>query len=226
MRKIKRKEIIKPYYQTRLGKLYHGDCMEVVPYIKEKIDLILTDPPYGKEYLYLYKNLSRLSKDKLTDNGICLTMAGQSYLTEVLNLMSENLIYHWTFSINMLDGKATTLWQRKVISFWKPILWYVKSSYKEIFVSDVLKSEGRDKRFHKWGQNINIMILCLQKFPFANLILDPFLGSGTTAIACEQLGRKWIGIEIEEESCKIAANRIEKEIRSKSNDYGIRKFAI
>jgi len=44
-----------------------------------------------------------------------------------------------------------------------------------------------------------------------NLILDPFLGSGTTAIACERLGRRWIGIEISKEYCDIAIKRIEQE---------------
>lgn len=42
-------------------------------------------------------------------------------------------------------------------------------------------------------------------------VLDPFLGSGTTAIACERLNRRWIGIEIEEKYCKMAAKRIENE---------------
>ncbi|MCD6166729.1 site-specific DNA-methyltransferase [bacterium] len=43
------------------------------------------------------------------------------------------------------------------------------------------------------------------------LVLDPFLGSGTTAVACERLNRRWIGIEINEEFCKIAKERIMKE---------------
>jgi len=50
-----------------------------------------------------------------------------------------------------------------------------------------------------------------------NLILDPFLGSGTTAVACEQLNRRWIGIEINPEYCDIAKQRIEEEIKIKKN---------
>jgi site-specific DNA-methyltransferase (adenine-specific) len=46
-----------------------------------------------------------------------------------------------------------------------------------------------------------------------DVVLDPFLGSGTTAVACERLGRKWVGIEIEEEFCKVARKRIEEELR-------------
>jgi DNA modification methylase len=38
---------MKPYYETELGKLYHGDCLEILPQIEEKVDLVLTDPPYG-----------------------------------------------------------------------------------------------------------------------------------------------------------------------------------
>ena len=47
------------------------------------------------------------------------------------------------------------------------------------------------------------------------IVLDPFIGSGTTAIACEALGRKWIGIEISEKYCEIAAKRIEAEYKQR-----------
>jgi DNA modification methylase len=52
---------------------------------------------------------------------------------------------------------------------------------------------------------------CLEIMPQLEPVVDPFLGSGTTAIACEQLNRRWIGIEISEKYCEIAAKRIERE---------------
>ena len=52
---------------------------------------------------------------------------------------------------------------------------------------------------------------CIELNKKISSVLDPFIGSGTTAIACEQLNKKWIGIEIEEKYCEIAAKRIENE---------------
>jgi len=50
-------------------------------------------------------------------------------------------------------------------------------------------------------------------------ILDPFMGTGTTAVACEKLGRKWVGIEISEEYCEIAAKRISSEHSQRKFDW-------
>jgi site-specific DNA-methyltransferase (adenine-specific)/modification methylase len=56
---------------------------------------------------------------------------------------------------------------------------------------------------------------CLDQFPSALSILDPFMGSGTTGVACAQLGRKFIGIEIEPKYFDIACRRIEDAYRQK-----------
>ena len=54
------------------------------------------------------------------------------------------------------------------------------------------------------------MVWCIEKSKTTGIILDPFLGSGTTALACEKLNRRWIGIEISEKYCEIAKKRIEE----------------
>jgi site-specific DNA-methyltransferase (adenine-specific) len=69
----------------------------------------------------------------------------------------------------------------------------------------------KEKRVHPTQKPVELMKWCLEKYSkTGDLILDPFAGSGTTAIACELLGRRWILIEQDEDYCEIAAKRIEK----------------
>jgi len=70
----------------------------------------------------------------------------------------------------------------------------------------------KPKEYHKWGQSYGQFQELIRRFELDN-ILDPLIGSGTTAIACERLNRRWIGIEIEEKYCEIAAKRIELEVK-------------
>ena len=68
-----------------------------------------------------------------------------------------------------------------------------------------------DNADHPTQKPLKLITWCLSQFPEAQTILDPFLGSGTTAVAAKILGRKCIGIEIEEKYCEIAAKRIQAE---------------
>ena len=70
---------------------------------------------------------------------------------------------------------------------------------------------NNQKRVHPAEKPISLMVWCIELSKSTGKIVDPFIGSGTTAIACERLNRRWIGIEIEEKYCEIAAKRIEKE---------------
>ena len=78
----------------------------------------------------------------------------------------------------------------------------------------MMRASEHGENYHPTQKPVALIvwILSLQWTP-AGTVLDPFLGSGTTAVACEQLGRKWIGIEIEEKYCEIAAKRIDAENR-------------
>jgi len=70
--------------------------------------------------------------------------------------------------------------------------------------------KNKEERFHPTQKPIPLLIWCIEKSDTAGIILDPFLGSGTTALACEKLNRRWIGIEISEKYCEIAKKRIEQ----------------
>lgn len=89
------------------------------------IDCILTDPPYPYDFLPVYTDLSRTAARVLKPGGSCLVMVGQSYLPDILATMTPHLRYHWTVAYLTPGGQSVQLWDRKVNTFWKPVLWFV-----------------------------------------------------------------------------------------------------
>ncbi len=196
-----------PQYEPEL---YNSDFRQV-DIRDHSIDLIITDPPYPRDYLHLYKELAEFAAQVLKEGGSLLTMAGQSYLPEILNLMAvEGLNYNWILSYLTPGGQSPQLWQRKVNAFWKPILWYTKGKNKK-WMGDVIKSavNDNDKRYHFWGQSESGLANLIRKISFAGeTILDPFMGGGTTGIVALNLKRKFIGIEMDPEIFQTARQRI------------------
>ena len=181
-------------------KLFCADIRDGLPQIADNsVDVIITDPPYSKEYLPLYADLSKVASRILKDGGSLVCMVGQSYLPEVINNLSQFLTYHWCMCYLTPGGQSPQLFQKKVNSFWKPVLWFVKGKYQGDWLGDVLKSptNNNDKRFHEWGQSVGGMTDIVERFTDPNqLIVDPFLGGGTTGIAAVIKGRKFIGVDI------------------------------
>ena len=197
-----------PYFETELGKLYHGDCLEIMPML-EPVDLVFTDPPYPKEFLYCFEYLNNVN---LKPGRFLFSYSGQAFLPEVINRLSIKLEYVWC--ISLLHAQSQIVWNRRAIAQWKPILVYKKpGDFKyEKLIQDVVGATGQSKCYHKWGQPQTEGMKYIDMFTNINdTILDPFFGGGTLGATCERLNRRWIGIEIEEKYCEIAAKRIEKE---------------
>ena len=77
--------------------LHLGDCLEYMKTLPDNcVDVILTDPPYKKEFLPLYGQLAQYGARILRDGGTMTVMCGQTYLPELLNLMTPHLTYRWT----------------------------------------------------------------------------------------------------------------------------------
>jgi site-specific DNA-methyltransferase (adenine-specific)/modification methylase len=76
-------------------------------------------------------------------------------------------------------------------------------------------NEGKTPRVHPTQKPIAVMEWCLGFLPDAHTILDPFMGSGTTIVACQKLGRAGIGIEIDPEYFAIACKRVDEAMRQK-----------
>lgn len=200
---------MKSYYETELGKLYHGDCLEIMPKL-EPVDLVLTDPPYG-----LDKKLSQGGGKHKNSKFRTLyenEKWDQKISKEHFDLMfkiSKNQIIFGANYYSMPPTRGIICWDKKqympTFSRWE----YAWTNFDRPAKMYEIQN-GREERRHPTQKPISLFVNILSDYG-GNIICDPFLGSGTTIIACECLNRYWIGIEISEKYCEIAAQRIESE---------------
>jgi hypothetical protein len=169
-----------------------GDFREVLADITA--DAIITDPPYGHEYLPLLADLAGWADKALTPDGVLAVLMGQTYLPEVYQLLDGYRPYRWT-ACWLGEGMAYVAHHRRVHSNWKPILIYGAGPR----FADVVRSpKPSSQEFHPWQQNIDGFRDLIEKLTEpGQTVADPFAGSGTTLIAARQLGRHAIGAEID-----------------------------
>lgn len=183
-------------------------CEAVAP---GSVDVIITDPPYPREYLPLYEDLAKLATRVLKPGGSLLVMVGQSYLPAILEFMTPHINYHWMLAYLTPGGQSPQLWQRNVNTFWKPVLWFVNGEYQGDWIGDVVKSDTNDKRFHAWGQSESGMAALVEKFSKpGDTILDPFVGGGTTGVVALLMNRQFIGFDVEEDAVAQSVARLAK----------------
>lgn len=177
----------------------------------DEVDVIITDPPYPQEYLPVYKELAHLASYSLKPGGSMFVMIGQSYLPDILALMTPIIRYHWTVAYLTPGGQAVQLWDRNVNTFWKPVLWFVNGDYTGPWIGDVARSSvnDNDKRFHNWGQSESGMADLIERFSQPNdVILDPFCGGGTTGVVALALNRRFIGADKNEQEIVTTQHRL------------------
>lgn len=174
----------------------------------EKVDAIITDPPYPAEFLPTLSALSELAARVLKPGGHCLVMYGQANVQEAMRRLSEHLSYQWTLAY-LTPGQSTQVFGRRVKSNWKPVLWFTNGRNEWEHVEDTIKSGENDKRFHEWGQSVSGMAAMIERFTVPNaLVLDPFVGAGTTGVAAVATGRLFIGSDIDPARVAQSAERL------------------
>jgi site-specific DNA-methyltransferase (adenine-specific) len=164
------------------------------------VDVIITDPPYPQEFLHVYEDLGKFAAHALKPGGSLIVMVGQSYLPSILSMLNQYLDYHWMLAYLTPGGQSAQLWQRKVNTFWKPLLWFTKGDYTGDWIGDVCKSNvnDNDKDHHHWGQSESGMIDIIERFSLpGQLIADPFVGGGTTAVVAASSKRYFVGCDID-----------------------------
>ena len=223
------------YFETDSGILYCGDCLEIMKgFPKESIDLVITDPPYGVgsneangiDYKDEFYDVEKVSKELFRvlkeDSRAFIFTAQKTFIDVVKGFESNGFRLHQTliwFRPNLAGGTKKKTYD--FTSVYEQILNLHKGRPNKIKKVeglnnfDVLKyaqpqsNFKRDKRYHIHQKPLRLIEhLLLVSSNKTDLVLDCFAGSGTTPVAAERHGRRWIGIEINPEYCEITKKRI------------------
>ncbi len=196
--------------------LYLGDCREILPLLP-KVDAVVTDPPYGigadaaaakNEGKWGWKNYGKTAWDNerpppetlaaLLAHGKEQIVWGGNYFTDILPPTMRWLIWDkGQADFSLADFEMAWCSQQKAARR----LVYARA--KAVL----------DGKVHPTQKPIEVMEWCIGFLETKGTILDPFMGSGTTGVACAKLGRKFIGIELEERYFSIACKRIDDAYR-------------
>ena len=201
-----------PYYDRGGITIYHGDCREILPLL-EPVDLVLTDPPYG--IAATWKGGSGHGWGKAREQGVLRNEwdeeAPSAELINACIAQGANAVVWGGNYFSLPVSRGWLVWNKPERNFTlgeAELAWTTRDNV--IRVKDCPRSDvGRE---HPTQKPIALMRWCVELFPDAQTILDPFMGSGTTLRAAKDLGRRAIGIEIEERYCEIAARRLSQEV--------------
>ena len=179
-----------------------GDFRAVLSDLRD-VDAVITDPPYGKEFLPLLRDLAAFADGVLKPDGVLAVLYGQTYLQDAMAQMTGFRPYRWT-ACYLTEGHAYISHPRGVQSNWKPILVYGGTAHR---FGDVFRStgDGAAKHAHAWGQNLEAFQAIIKSLtdPGATIV-DPFAGGGTTLLAAKSLGRNAIGADVAADAAALA----------------------
>jgi site-specific DNA-methyltransferase (adenine-specific) len=206
---------MKPYYQDGTVTLYHGDCREILPEVVG-VDLLLADPPYGMNH----EPLRRGSGSKRWGAE---RVVGDQRAFDPSHLLQYPAVILWGanwYASRLPDSGGWLVWDKQD-----------RRAPSEFTASDAelawTNTGGLVRTFRlQWGGNarngepplhptqkpVALMEWCIRRHPDARLVLDPYAGSGPVLVAAKNLGRRGIGVEIEERYCEIAARRLSQEV--------------
>jgi site-specific DNA-methyltransferase (adenine-specific) len=200
-----------------VDRIYCEDCdIGMASLSDESVDCIFTDPPYiSDQWEGAYKTLARHAARVLKPSGFCITYSPQIRLPNVLDILrSGGLDYYWQdIQLHTLSNRRAAVHVRRAFPLYKPILIFQKPPFAQTpeYFYDVIQSR-RSKRFHPWQQSVQdaIQILCRMTVP-GDVVLDPFVCTGTTAKAAKLIGRHYLGFEIDPLMCKVAEREVAQE---------------
>lgn len=216
---------------NEVGKIINADCLEIMKQIPDKaIDLIVTDPPYGIDVKKLvYRDKERRKAGKWYKKVYSETMTWDrdtlpiEYFQEIIRVSKKQVIFGGNYLTDKLPkSDKWIVWDKKTEDKYtndfsdcelawtseKGALKIIRYLWSGMITGDMKNKEIRQ---HPTQKPVPVMETIIAMFSEPNdLILDPFAGSGSTLVACKKLNRRFIGIEISPEYCKIAEQRLKQ----------------
>ena len=210
--------MMKPYYQDDHATIYHADARELLPQLA--FDVVVTDPPYGVSYV---SNMAKTGKSKPIKGDEDITLRN-----EIIE-MCDNvpMLVFGTWKQPKPEGtKQLLIWNKTGVGFMGDLSMAWGPCHEEIYVigegwtgkrrSNVYSVNGltascKERPNHPTPKPIPLMRQLIERCP-EGVIIDPFMGSGSTLRAAKDLNRQSIGIEIDEQYCEIAARRLAQEV--------------
>lgn len=228
--------MIEPYYDRDGITIYHGNCLDVLQQITEKVNLVLTDPPYNlrAEDIALEGRAPMLRDfgewDEEWHPDAHLREWERILITggAVIAFTSDRLISE--YRNGPLKPRGVVVWQKDnpaphprpaYVQATEFIVWLQKegaaatwnSGGYTLNVERCASPSGKERTAHPTQKPLELIKRLVERHSNpGDLIIDPFMGSGTTLRAAKDLGRRAIGIELEEKWCEVAANRLSQEV--------------
>jgi len=217
-----------PYYSENGIDIYHGDCREILPMFRQAV--VISDPPYNVGYHYgEYSDMlpreeyESLLKMAFRPSSVILHYPVEIFTVARLLRRAPDRCVSWVYSANTPNQWRMLAWFGV-----RPDFSQVKQPYKnpsdkrvnkliekgslgtnlyDWWRIEQVKNVSAEKSDHPCQVPLKVMEQAVAITP-GELIVDPFLGSGSTLVAARKLGRRAVGIEMDEQYCEIAAARL------------------
>ena len=212
-------------------KLYNGDCLKYLKTLKDnEIDVLITDPPYGKK-ADKGTNGFGCSKNRRYNDNWDSKIPSEEIFNEMLRVSKKVIIFGANYFAHMLPpSKCWIFWDKKGdIAFKNPfadgeLIYtnFTKPVKRIVFKQQGFITDSKDKRVHPTQKPSELMQILIENYTNKNdIILDCFMGSGSTGVACMNTNRKFIGIELDNNYFDIAFKRISEAFFNAQNEGAI-----
>lgn len=197
-------------FQT--GCIYQADVTDaafLASLPENSVDLIVTDPPWDEGSLRTYEAAANIAARALKPGHFMAIYSGKMFLPDIVTVLTRELEYVWSFCVFQPDSNDK-IQKYHLYSAWRPVVLVKKPgpSVEMVWMPDAVKSV-RDKRYHEWGQGIEIVEQLVAGYTQpGEIVLDPFIGGASVPFVARGLKRQYIGFDINEETVRLGLKRL------------------